>query len=99
MKTEQLLEADSARESESHGSVTFEAEDVTGSQCIRATFQADLPVGQVTLALASDMSLPTDVPWALRKNRTADFLDETQPIGRQITPDERVTITPKSHLG
>jgi hypothetical protein len=86
-------------ESVASGDLTFEAENVTGSTTVTATFASDLPAGAVATALASRMSLPANVPWTLRSNNTAQFLDEEKPIGRQIEPGQRVTVTPKSHLG
>jgi hypothetical protein len=80
------------------GDVTFEAETVTGTESVTATYQRDLPAGAVARSLASEMSLPTDVPWALRDPRGA-YLDESRPLGEQVRPGERVTVTPKSHLG
>jgi len=49
--------------------------------------------------IVSLMSLPADVPWALRDDGSSAYLDSERPIGDQIEPGARVTITPKTHLG
>jgi hypothetical protein len=78
----------------------FEATDVTGTRTVVARgVQRTLPAGAVANALANRMSLPTNVPWALRDETTSVFLDDTTAIGDQIGPDARVTVTPKTHLG
>ena len=77
----------------------FRASDVTGSFTLDVEdVQPALPAGTVANALASRMSLPENL-WALRDDRTASFLDDERPIGDQIKPDAKVTLTPKSHLG
>jgi hypothetical protein len=45
------------------------------------------------------MSLPSDVPWALRDDATSAFLDDGVAIGDQIRTHARLTVTPKTHLG
>ena len=45
------------------------------------------------------MALPDDVAWALRDDDSSTYLDESRPIGSQIGPGARVTITPQTHLG
>jgi hypothetical protein len=83
-----------------NGTLRLEATDVTGTHTLVASdVQKTLPVGAVTRALASRMSLPANVPWALRDESTSVYLDDTRPIGDQIAPGARVTITPKTHLG
>ena len=44
------------------------------------------------------MSLP-ESPWALRDDSKAAFLKDDRPIGEQIEPGARVTLTTKTHLG
>ena len=80
------------------GSFRLRATDVTGSLEIEAEMQTSVPAGAAALSLAQSMSLPTDVPWALRDDRGA-FLDEERQIGDQIGADEKVTLTPVTHLG
>ena len=79
---------------------SFEVTDVTGSQTVVASeVPPSISAGAVALALADRMSLPTDVPWTLRDERSAAFLDENVAIGDQIGDEARLTITPKTHLG
>jgi hypothetical protein len=78
---------------------SFEVSDVTGTYTMTVTdMQPSLPAGTAAQALASRASLP-DTPWALRDDRTAEFLTDDRPIGEQISPGARVTLTPKTHLG
>ena len=78
----------------------FEATDVTGSQTVTADdVRRSIPAGVVARALADRMALPADVAWALRDDSSSAYLDEDRPIGDQIEPGARVTITPKTHLG
>ena len=92
----------SARESPANGVVCFEAADVTGTHRVTVDdVQRTLPAGAVAKALASRMSLPENVPWALRDNASSAYLDAEKPIGDQIGtgPDVKLTVTPKTHLG
>ena len=57
------------------------------------------PAGEIALALAEQLNLPSEVPWTLRADRTAAYLDSDRPIGDQVATDARVTLTPKTHLG
>jgi hypothetical protein len=78
----------------------FEVTDVTGTHTVVAKdVQPSLPAGAVASALANRMSLPSDVPWALRDDATSVFLDDSVAIGDQIATDTRLTVTPKTHLG
>ena len=80
--------------------LSFEVTDVTGTHTVVASdVQPSLPAGAVANALANRMSLPADVPWALRDDRTSVFLDDSLAIGDQIETDARLTVTPKTHLG
>jgi len=80
--------------------VSFEAADVTGThRVIAKQVQRDLPAGAVAKSLAVRMSMPQNVPWALRDDSTSAYLDESRPIGDQIKPGAKVTLTPKTHLG
>ena len=78
---------------------SFEVNDVTGTYTLTANdVQRSLPAGAVAKALASRMALP-DTPWALRDDSTAEFLDDSRPIGEQLRPGALVTLTTKTHLG
>ena len=80
--------------------LSFEAADVTGMQSVTARdVQASARTGAVARALAARMRLPENVPWALRDDATSAFLDDDRPIGEQLGPNAKVTVTPKTHLG
>lgn len=77
----------------------FEACDVTSTRLLDArNVQRATPAGSVARALAAKMDLPDNVPWTLRNERGV-ILDEARPIGDQLETGERVTVTPKTHLG
>jgi hypothetical protein len=76
----------------------FQATNVTGTQEIPFEFGRNLPARAVTDSIASRMALPEDVPWTLRDDDSSAYLDEERPIGDQIAPGARLTITPKTHL-
>ena len=80
--------------------LSFEAGDVTGTHSVIANdVQKTLPAGTVARALAARMSLPQNVPWALRNESTSTYLEDDKPIGDQLEPGAKVTVTPKTHLG
>jgi hypothetical protein len=78
---------------------SFTVSDVTANREGDVQFDRRTPVKAVTQAIATRLGLPTNSPWALRSDRTSAFLDDSKPIGDQIAPGERVTVTPKAHLG
>ena len=76
------------------------ATDVTGSHELDVpNIDRSTPAGAVSQALANRLGLPKNVPWGLRNDETADYLDDEAPIGDQIETGSRVVVTPKSHLG
>jgi hypothetical protein len=80
----------------------FHARDVTGSHEILVEgVERGALAGSVAQSLAARMDLPTDVPWALRSDRTGAWLKDDAPLGEQINgeAEARLTITPKTHLG
>ena len=79
--------------------ISFFATNVTGTQSIPVEMDGRLSVGSVTDSIASRMALPDDVAWALRDDDSSAYLDDGQPLGAQIGPGSRVTITPRAHLG
>lgn len=102
MTTENLFPNGSGNGSGTGATATieFEARDVTGTHTIVARgVQRDMPAGVVARALASRLALPDNVPWTLRDDATSAFVDDARPIGDQIAPDARVTLTMKAHLG
>ena len=80
-------------------SLKFEATDVTGTQRIPLTVIPSLLAETVAQSVASLMSLPENVTYALRDNSNTAYLDDRRPIGEQIAPGASVTLTPKTHLG
>jgi len=79
--------------------LSFGATDVTGYRRMDVEdLQPSTPAGAVATALAERMALPRDVTWTLRDSRSR-ILDDRTPIGEQIAPHERVTLTPRTHLG
>ena len=80
--------------------MSFLVHDVTGTLSLeKENVQGSLPVSAVASSVASEMQLPANVPWGLRNDDTSEFLDDGKPIGEQIEPGSRVTVTPKTHLG
>lgn len=78
----------------------FQAADITGTHVIDATdVDPEVPASAAAKTLAARMELPTNVPWALRDDRTGSYLDEQRSLGEQIETDARLTLTPKTHLG
>ncbi len=79
--------------------ISFFATNVTGTQSVPVEVDGGLTVRSVTDSIADRMALPDDVAWALRDDDSSAYLDDGQPIGAQIGPGSRVTITPRAHLG
>ena len=80
--------------------MSFLVHDVTGTLSLeKENVQGSLPASAVASSVASEMQLPENVPWGLRNDDTSEFLDDKKPIGEQIEPGSRVTVTPKTHLG
>jgi len=77
----------------------FLARNVTATKTLPVDVEPALNAEEVARAVADLMSMPQDTPWALREDDTAAFLDGDRPIGEQIRPGARLTLTPKSHLG
>lgn len=79
---------------------SFDASDVTGTyQVVAKDVQRGLPAKAVARALAARMSLPQNVPWTLLRDSQGAFLDDEISIGEQLSPGEKVTVAPKTHLG
>jgi hypothetical protein len=81
------------------GVMTLEASTVTSTRTLDVEVERGLPAGDVTRTLADRMALPEDVPWALRDDGSSVYLDPGRPIGDQVEPGARITVTPKTHLG
>lgn len=79
-------------------SINFYAQSVTGHERVEVSFQRSTPADTVATSLAEMLGMPVDVPWAIRDDESSSYLD-AGPIGDQIEPGARVTVTPKTHLG
>ena len=79
--------------------LNFLASNITGSQSVPFEFDGGLRVSSITESIADRMALPSDVAWALRDDDSSAYLDDNLPIGSQIRPGSKLTITPKTHLG
>jgi len=77
----------------------LEVTNVTGTRSYRADVDASLPADVVCRAMSQHLDLPRNVPWALRKTESAEFLDAEKAIGEQVESGEQVTLTPRAHLG
>jgi len=88
-------------QTEALDTVSFECSDVTGTRKVTVSdVQPGLPAGAVAKALASQMSMPDNVPWSLRDDAKGEYLDDDTAIGEQLhQPGAKVTLTPKAHLG
>ncbi len=96
---DQQQEAVATLEASGEETLSFVVTDVTGTYTVQAEeVQSSLEAGTVARSLASQMSLP-ESPWALRDDSKAAFLKDDRPIGEQIEPGARVTLTTKTHLG
>ena len=82
-----------------HNVLSFRASNVTDTRELPVDIGRELPAGDVADVIAERMSLPDDVSWVLRDDQSSAFLDESRPIGEQLAPGARVTVTPKTHLG
>lgn len=78
--------------------IRFFAQGVTGHERVEVSFQRSTPAEAVASSLAEMLGMPNDVPWAIRNDESSAYLDE-RPIGDQIEPGARITVTPKTHLG
>ncbi len=79
--------------------LNFRVSDVTGTRDLPVEVQQGLPAGAVARSLAARMNLDASVPWALRDDTSCTYLDDERPIGEQLAPEARATLTPKTHLG
>lgn len=79
--------------------LSLELADVTGTHTVVADdVQRSLPAGAIARAVASQFSLPENVPWSLHDDRGA-FLDDEQAIGDQVETGAKLWVSPKTHLG
>ena len=77
----------------------LEVSDVTGTSTRKTgRFRPSTPAGAVAQALAVEMDLPRDVTWALR-NDYGGVLQEDVALGDQVASGEKLSLTPRAHLG
>lgn len=84
------------------GTFAFRARDVTGTHDIHvADVARGTPAGAVAQAVAATMNLPTNVPWALRNDRTGTWIPDDAALDTNLEEDREatLTLTPKAHLG
>ncbi|MHC5211183.1 MAG: hypothetical protein ACYTG2_10735 [Planctomycetota bacterium] len=81
------------------GTLRLNASNVTGTRSMPVDVPAGLPAEEVARSIASLMSLPSNVPWALRDDGSAAYLVDAEPIGGQVGVSPHVTVVPKTHLG
>jgi len=78
----------------------LQAEDVTGTKLIELEgVDGHRLAGEVAMALAQEMDLPTNTPWGLRDDLKGRMLVSEESLGSQLDQDARVVVVPKSHLG
>jgi hypothetical protein len=94
-----VIERELTDRESSESELEFEVGDVTGTHHVHVSgVQPSLPVGVVAKTLAAQMMLPSNTFWSLHNGQGA-ILDEERPIGEQLSPGEKVTLSPKAHLG
>ena len=81
--------------------VSFTARDITGLHEITVDdMPADAPAGEVARSLASRLNLPTNVPWSLRSDTSAEYLKDEIDLASQLPETgAKLTISPRTHLG
>jgi len=80
--------------------LNFYVTNVTGTRSFEATgVDPTLPADVVSQAVSVELSLPQNVPWTFRRDDSAEYVDGLSPIGDQVEPGTRTTLTPKAHLG
>ena len=78
---------------------SFEVADVTGTHVLETRdLSRSTPAGVAARALASRMTLPEDIPWALRDDRGGVLQDDLA-LGDQVEAGAKLTLTPRAHLG
>lgn len=87
-------------EEEVYDPLSFSATDVTGMHELDFDgVDGHRPARDVAMSVAGVMELPTNVPWALRDDRSARMLEDDRSLGSQIRPGSRLVVIPKAHLG
>ena len=81
--------------------ISFTARDITGVHEITVDdMPADAPAGDVARSLANRLNLPTNVPWSLRSDTSAEYLKDDVDLASQLPETgAKLTISPRTHLG
>jgi len=79
----------------------FTARDITGVHEITVDdMPGDAPAGEVARSLATRLNLPTNVPWSLRSDTSAEYLKDDVDLASQLPETgAKLTISPRTHLG
>lgn len=98
--TEEIAGAPATQATRS-GRISFTARDITGLHEITVDdMPADAPAGEVARSLANRLNLPTNVPWSLRSDTSAEYLRDDQDLASQLPETgAKLTISPRTHLG
>jgi len=83
------------------GTISFTARDITGLHEVTVDdMPADAPAGEVARSLANRLNLPTNVPWSLRSDTSAEYLKDDVDLASQLPETgAKLTISPRTHLG
>ena len=80
--------------------LSFEVSNVTGTKEFSISgVDPLLSAEMVAKGLAEELELPQNVPWQLRDDESAEFLQGDVEIGDQIQSGAHLSLTPKAHLG
>lgn len=81
--------------------ISFTVRDITGLHEITVDdMPADAPAGEVARSLANRLNLPTNVPWSLRSDTSAEYLKDDDDLASQLPETgAKLTISPRTHLG
>jgi len=100
MTTEELAGSTATRRATPR-TISFTARDITGLHEITVDdMPADAPAGEVARSLANRLNLPTNVPWSLRSDTSAEYLKDDVDLASQLPETgAKLTISPRTHLG
>ena len=100
MPTEEIAGLTATERSTSR-TISFTARDITGVHEITVDdMPADAPAGDVARSLANRLNLPTNVPWSLRSDTSAEYLKDDVDLASQLPETgAKLTISPRTHLG
>ena len=100
MTTEEIA-GQTATRSTSPRTISFTARDITGlHEIVVDDMPAEAPAGEVARSLANRLNLPTNVPWSLRSDTSAEYLKDDMDLASQLPETgAKLTISPRTHLG